>query len=448
MSTETIKEFLVSLGFKTDEAQQKKFANGIAFATARVNLLVDAVEKASVKVYEGVSHFVNGMESLYYSSKRTGASVEGIKAFEFAAEHLGATAQEARGSIEGLANFMRSTPGSEGFIKALGVQTRDANGKLRDTTETMIDLGKKFKEMPWYHAQQYTGLLGIDDNTLRALRSGEFESGYNKFKEKFAKNVNFEKAAEDAREFRNKARELGAQFDVLGVQIEAALLTKLGPQLDQFMAWLQVNGPKIANAVTRAMEMLLNVADKLAPIFMWVLDMLGKADTLTNGWSSSILALAAVMKILGFSVFGAAGSIAGLVLNMGKLTMMMSGVIAKAAALSAAAMAGWEVGSAIYKEIEGTDTADAIGAGITKVLAVFGNKDAQETQARVDAANAARPTVLGNAPVSAGGVNSHVNQKTDIHVYGGDSANIGKQVAGEQDRVNSNMVRNMKGAYR
>ena len=139
---EVIREFLVSLGFKTDQKSLKDFTSGIENATKSVVKLVTAISGAALTVGAGVAAFASNLEALYFAAMRTGNSATGIKAFEKAMANFGASSGEALSSIQALANFMRYTPGSEGFIRSLGVSTRDANGKLRETVDIMTDLGQ------------------------------------------------------------------------------------------------------------------------------------------------------------------------------------------------------------------------------------------------------------------------------------------------------------------
>lgn len=434
---EVIQEFLVKLGFKTDDDGKRKFANSVAFANARVQLLVDGVTKAGEKLFQAVNGFVTSMDALYFSAQRSNASVTNIKSFEFAAEQLGVTAQQARASIEGLAGFMRDIPGSEGFLASLGVKTRNANGELRDTTEILVDLGNQFKKMPWYLAKQYTSMLGIDDNTLRALRSGEFEKGFRKAQEKFS-NVGFDKAAEQAKKLKHVFREISSEFEILGVQVMGALLEKFGPKLEQFIHWLQQNGPQITASIVRAVEIFISVCEKLAPILGFILDLYLKLDSASDGWVTTVLTLAAGLKFLGISLTGILGSVGSLTSGVMALTGAMGALLVKATAVGAVAYAAWEAGSALYENvIAGTDVGDKIGEGIAHTMAFFGNREAQESINRM---NANLGGTGGNTS------NNSVNQNTNINVYGSEAANAGRSVADEQDRVNSRLVRNFKGA--
>ena len=56
------------------------------------------------------------------------------------------------------------------------MQTRNANGELRDTVDIMSDLGGALAKMPTYRAAQYANIFGIDENLMLAMRNGTSRS--------------------------------------------------------------------------------------------------------------------------------------------------------------------------------------------------------------------------------------------------------------------------------
>lgn len=419
---DTIKEFLVGLGFKVDEAGQKKFSSGIDQSTKMFAKLAAFSLAATTAVGYAMSKFADSMEALYFSVQRTGSTASNIKALELTAQNFGASAAEALGSLEGIAAFMRNIPGGENFIRGLGVQTRDANGQLRDTSETLIDIGKQLSKMDFAHARVRAQVLGIDDKTLMALRNGEFEAQFRKAQQRL-NTADFSGASARAHEFSSKLRDIGSEFSVLGVQVEAALLTRIGPKLDQFLAWMTQNGPVIAERISQIAEKFIDLAERAGPYIAALLDWLVKADGATDGWSTKILALAAAFKLLGGNISGTVSALPGFLAAAGKLGLV-----------GAAAYGGYEAGNYISDKIEGTAASDMIGKTVARALALFGNDNAREALAMDNRS-------LGDTSTARGGVN--MDQKTIIHVYGQDAATAGQSVALEQDRVNQRLMRNV-----
>lgn len=221
-----IKEFLVALGFKVDEAGFKKFTKGIASATkvaASLSTELVAVAAAAEAVVAKVS---SRFEDLYYASQRIGSTVENIRGVGFAIGQMGGAAAGGRQALESLAEFLRSNPGGEGFIAGIGVQTRQTNGQMRDMSDILEDLGAQFRQMPYYAAKVRAGILGIDPNTLQALIRGTDE--YRRRFRDMAREVGVDQqaAAAAGHGFMNDVRDLLTYLQLLG---EKFILMAQGP---------------------------------------------------------------------------------------------------------------------------------------------------------------------------------------------------------------------------
>lgn len=334
---DVIKEFLVALGFKVDQKGSKDFTQGIDTATKSVVKLVTVIAGASLTVAAGVSAFASNLEGLYFASQRVGASAESLKSAEYAARDLGASADEARGSIEGIAKFLRDNPGGEDLLKGIGVQTRDANGNLKDTADLMVSIGQKLKAMPWYQANQYAGALGIDEKTLRAIQDDKFGAKLEQNRKKL-KDSGLDQATKDAHAFMEVLRGIGLQFETFSIQVQAALMGKLGPDLQRFATWFEQNGPMIANRVADITVKLIDMVEKAGPYLQKIWDFFVKLDEATDGWSTKIIALLWVLNALGaLSLISGVTRLAGAFLGLGSAIAGLSGASAILTPLAGAA---------------------------------------------------------------------------------------------------------------
>lgn len=322
---DVIKEFLVGLGFKVDDKGAKEFTNTIDTATKSVVRLVTVIAGASLTVAAGVSAFASNLEGLYFASQRVGASAESLKSAEYAARDLGASADEARGSIEGIAKFLRDNPGGEDFLKGIGVQTRDANGNLKDTADMLVNIGQKLKAMPWYQANQYAGVLGIDEKTLRAIQDDKFGAKLEQNRKKL-KDSGLDQATKDAHAFMEVLRGIGLQFETFSIQVQAALMGKLGPDLQRFAIWFEQNGPMIAKRIAEIALKLIDMAEKAGPYIQKIWDFFVKLDEATDGWSTRIIVLLGLLNALGaLSLVSGITRLAGAFLSLGGSIAGLSG---------------------------------------------------------------------------------------------------------------------------
>lgn len=300
-NADTIREFLVGLGFKVDEAGQKKFFDGVQTATLQVIKLGMAVKTASAAVVASVSVIADQMESLYYASQRTGAAVANIQALGFAAAQMGSSAEAARGSLESLARFMRNSPGAEGLLHSIGVQTREANGALRDTTEIMGDLGGRFAAMPYYLANAYAQALGIDEKTLMAMREGMGQFG-DEYRAMLSKaGMDSQEAAKSSHEFMNEVRSLGAAFIILGQKVATTLTTKLSADLRRFRDGVVDNFGRIAGIVEKVANGIFMVADVISTLALRGMQAIGAVVDWFNGLDGTVKTIIETVAALGLA---------------------------------------------------------------------------------------------------------------------------------------------------
>ena len=260
-NAETIKDFLVSLGFDIDQAGANKFESVLKGVTANVLKVSSVVEGAAMSVIGFTTLIANGLDKLYWASQRTGASVQGIKALGYAASQTGASAESAMSSLEGLSSFMRNNSGAEGFLNRLGVQTRDASGKMRDTAAIFTGVGQKLNNMPYYRARQYAQMLGIDENTLQAMRRGlgGFTADYQSMLQKTGFNA--DKAAVQSNKFMTSMRGITSLFGIMRDKIGSNLAGGLSGSLDQLSKRILDNFPKIEETLTKVIKGVIWLAE-------------------------------------------------------------------------------------------------------------------------------------------------------------------------------------------
>lgn len=322
---ETIKEFLVGLGYKVDGASEDKFKRSVETATKAVGAMALSLAAATAAVSAAITKIAAGFDELYWTSQRTKASAENIKAVGYAVSQLGGSYRGAVSSIEELARRMRSNPGYEAMARNLGVVTRE-NGKLRDTTAIMTDLAKVLSKKPQYVALQYLEALGIDEATYNALKSGDLVRYTEEYRKKQqALGVDQQRAAEIGKDLTSAWRALGATAQTVGEK----LMQELGPGLKDFVervdAFLMRNSDRIVEFFKKAAELvgklmdafvqlvekgegpivamfdkIMKSVDSLEKVLMafaaflvgtWLVSILGAFARVGTGWAAMLLGL-------------------------------------------------------------------------------------------------------------------------------------------------------------
>lgn len=280
----TLREFVVALGFRADPTSQKKMTDAIQSVTKAAAGLGTTIEKAATTAaigvakivaafegirlaargldaaVEGLAKIADGMERLYFASTRTMASVGNIQALGFAAANMGSSAAAAQGSLEALAHFLRSSPGAAGLLNHLGIATQ-IGGHARDATDIMGDLGQTFAKMPFYRAQSYASMFGIDEKTLIAMRQGmgQFSAQYKGWMQ--AAGLDADKAAKSSHDFMIALRSLGAVTGIVWQKVASTLTDGAGGSLVQLRKTIVANFTTISRIIGGGAKALLHVAE-------------------------------------------------------------------------------------------------------------------------------------------------------------------------------------------
>ncbi|HIA7169205.1 TPA: lytic transglycosylase catalytic [Escherichia coli] len=327
MNAETIKDFLVSLGFSVDDAGAKKFGSVLAGTTANVIKMGLAVEGAALSVVAFTAKIASGLDNLYWASQRTGATVQGIQSIGYAVSQVGGSVDAARSSLESLSRFIRNNPGAEGFLNRLGVQTRDASGNMRDMAAIFTGVGQKLSSMPYYRANQYAQMLGIDENTLMAMRRGvgQFSAQYSEMVK--AIGFNADQAALSSNRFMTSLKSLGEMARMARDKIGSNLADGLAGQIDNLRKKIIENFPKIEVTITKVIKGILWLGEIVGRVAFRIVDGVGdiiewwgKLDAETKNLIEVIGGLVVAMRILNSTFWmSPIGLITGLIVALGLL---------------------------------------------------------------------------------------------------------------------------------
>lgn len=261
MADGVIKQFLVGLGFTIDPKSEKKFNEGIDFATAKAVALGEAMYDAAKQVTDAVVSMAQDMDQLYWKTQRLNSSAADIKAYGYAMSQLGSSTQGAQAMLEGLAEFAKSSPGAQGFLRRLGVSPED----MGDAVAMARDLERTFQSMPYFRAKAFASVLGIDPIQLQAMMrdQGQFEDQYKQFAQNLG--IDLDEVAGKANEFSTRLREMKAEA---GLAFDVALykgLEWLLPKLEALSRWVQdiVSGKKLSGVGGEFQKLIGNIRDLL-----------------------------------------------------------------------------------------------------------------------------------------------------------------------------------------
>ncbi|OWO82953.1 hypothetical protein B5C26_08110 [Photorhabdus luminescens] len=298
-NVETTKDFLGSLKFDVDEAGQSKFISVITEVTANVLKMGEEIKNTALTVINFTTQIANGLDKLYWQSQKIGATAEKIKAIGYAVSQAGGSVEGFNQSLEGFANFLHKNPGGEGLLRNIGVQTRDVNGNLRDTASLVAQVGEQLSKMPMDRANRYANKLGIDENTLMAMRHGigQYVVEY----QDMAKTIGYNptKATQQSHQFIARMNALDNLFGMIKEKIGADLAGGLTGRVESFQQTILLNFPRIEKVITRVLNVVLDLADGITLLVTRageaISDLIGWWDRLDDSTKTVIKALGGLL---------------------------------------------------------------------------------------------------------------------------------------------------------
>lgn len=328
----TLKDFLVSIGYKIDGGSEKKFNESIRNATLQAALLARGIEEAVRAVAKAITSITSNFEVLFYQAQRTTSSVAGIKSLTYALTQVGVSSGAAAAAVAEFSRKLTIDPGQESLLKYIGVQTRDAKGNMLDATRAMEQLGKVFQRLPLNVANQYAQVLGLDYETMRALR--DQPDHLRKFREESERTakifgLNQDEAAKKSVAFMNSLRSLGNTISTLAEKIFTDLAPSLQLFIEKIQKWIEQNPDKIretiegiAKGVYEFAKSCTELATALQPVIDKIAEWAKSITGSENGLQAALTVFAAwlvgtwVVRILSaFALVG--GGWAAMLLRLG-----------------------------------------------------------------------------------------------------------------------------------
>jgi hypothetical protein len=326
MSAETIKEFLVGLGFKVDEAGLAKFSEGIASASLRVTALATAATAAAAGIVASVQHIAAEYDQLDKLATQFRTTADAVDEFIDTAKILGLSDEKSIESLKNLDRAIVDTSMGMGRAKLvfedLGIKVTDTAGKLKPTTEVMAELANKFKDMERGKQLRIMERLGLDPALLKVF-NGDLAAISAELQEiDKAANFDFETAIVESKAFMQIWRQMQQEiekwkmlfskaFESVAVKLMPKFRAQIKSITDSMVAFrkkVMENMPKaieaimpIINIIMRVAEAFIKIVARIASGAMTVIGWFLKLNEATGGWAGYILAAAAAWKYLNLS---------------------------------------------------------------------------------------------------------------------------------------------------
>ena len=235
-------------------------------------------------------------DELNFLSKNLGMSSGEVKAWQGAAAAMGGSAQGMAGDMKALNSSMNDfvMTGESSMLpmfNTLGVSMVNAQGKVRDTNEVLLDVADSFSKMDREQAALMGQKMGFDEGTINTLLQGRdaMQEMVNYHKQMYTSN---KQEMEASRKLSENQAKMSAHWDSMKLMMGNAiipLLAKLSGIALRFFEFLQRH-QKTVKAVFEGMAIFLG---------MLVVPLLGKALVAALLFMAPFLPFIATVGLLG-----------------------------------------------------------------------------------------------------------------------------------------------------
>jgi len=490
--SETIKEYLVSIGFNVDEKSLSKFNNGLKSAAKSAAVIGTAAVAAAGIVTKVISDVAKSFDETRQLSQRVNATANEIKELGYVASVSGSSIEAANRSFEGLNRTAGEAAlnigrGATAF-KELGLSAKKQNGDLKTTGELMAEVGDKIKDLSSQEQVAVLTRLGIDPTLVKTL-TGDIKGLKSEFNSLYKSvGINAEKAGEQSEAFNDSVTKLSFVFDTLKKSIALKFMPQIKVGIDSLRKFMVENAPKIIQSIMPIVDVILRISGaflkitgRIAQVAGVIITWFTKLNDATDGWAGTILAAVAAWKMLNLAFLA---SPIGIILSLvaaiallvddfltfkegGQSLIDWNNDFGKAlgVTIEVVKFLGKLIGIFISGTLQGLSNAlkmvfdgifISIKAAIAGVLKITGfiNKIGSSIKSFFgfgDGDQNSIPGDLSTSPLTSNSMssNQNVNQETKIIIQGDSSPEAtAKAVAGQQTRVNADMVRNVSGVIR
>ena len=239
---EILQEYLVSLGFKTDQVSLRRFEDHLGMAGKKVLNVGTAVVGMVAAVEAATAAFAYSMRKTYFASELANTSVKNLNALSYAGKQFGISSDAMGSALHGMAQALRLNPGLVAYASAL----TGVNEAGRKTDDVLSDLIETTRKMPEYQGTAIMQMFGIDPDTYHLMM-------------------------DHMDEIKHKKQEMLDMYKASGVDPDqaAAILTQYAGALDKLEMRFEVIGQKLLIS--------------LAPSFNWITQKLDEMLAGTTG---------------------------------------------------------------------------------------------------------------------------------------------------------------------
>jgi hypothetical protein len=305
-------DFLARLGFEVDGEGAKRFNAALATSATRVAAFGASIQAMAVGAYAAIYRVAQSKSEMLALADSVGVPVARIQELGYVAEANGASVDALTSSLEGLTSSLGQAAigqggGREAFHR-LSIAVHDANGRLRNSADVLLEVGDRLRGMDPAKASMFMDQLGIDRSLLRMVTSDVdgLRAAYQQMYQ--AVGVDADQAAEDSRKFVGEVGALKAMLQLVADAVASIFMGQMGADVRAFRVMVQDNVGKIVPVLKTVIDVILRLGKAFgaltARLLGWVgtiIDWFGRLDASTQTLILGVLGFAAAWRYLNLS---------------------------------------------------------------------------------------------------------------------------------------------------
>jgi hypothetical protein len=176
--SEILREYLIRLGYEVNNASQQIFDTNITASDRKILKFGASVAGLAGAIVYAENSFANSMRKMYFQSQLADSSASQFKAFDFAGKQIGLFDGQLQAATHSMAQAIRLQPGMKELVEGFGVETqgRDMGEVLIDYVESINKafpeefLGAQYAAMVGVDADTYHQMIENINGLREAIK--------------------------------------------------------------------------------------------------------------------------------------------------------------------------------------------------------------------------------------------------------------------------------------
>ncbi|CNI12069.1 Phage-related protein [Yersinia frederiksenii] len=307
-----VNELITKFGFVGNLAPQESFNANLKASIGLLSGMGAAIQGSAGALAGWFAHIIDGVDPLAQLNRETGVAVESIQKLGYAASVNGSSPEAMADSIKEMTKrvgeFASTGQGEAADVaKRLGLNFKEAGGKIKDSTVIFEDLADKMHGMSQGEKFSVLDKMGIDQSMVQMLSLTRDELAKTMKQADDWGLVTAEQAS-SAADFNDSLTDLRFGYSAVSTQLALSFLPMLKDVIDSMREWLHANADLIKNGLHAFGEIIFSLAGmirRLLPVIalavvgftIWKIAAFGLGNALKLAFSPVLLITALIIGI-------------------------------------------------------------------------------------------------------------------------------------------------------